>query len=168
MGMCCEKKMMIGWRNACSMKWRVQDKEEDQRGPGERLSKRTVKHVNWTEDAMDRSKWRKLTKDVRWPVWVWVGECFFWYLPTGVVPDQTPLNGCVCMYWQTLEFRCHIHFHCLQTAGLVWVDECFLWYWPTRVVPDKRPSNGCVCSAAHFRFQWRHQQSTDSPVIGIE
>jgi len=24
-----------------------------------------------------------------------VGECFFWYLPTRVVPDQRPLNGCV-------------------------------------------------------------------------
>ena len=29
-----------------SMKLRVQDKEEDQIGPGERLSERTVKHVN--------------------------------------------------------------------------------------------------------------------------
>ena len=28
------------------MKLRVQDQEEDQRGPEERLSKRTVKHVN--------------------------------------------------------------------------------------------------------------------------
>jgi len=36
-------------RNACSTKQRVQNKEEDQRGPGERLSKRTVKHVNWTQ-----------------------------------------------------------------------------------------------------------------------
>jgi len=24
-----------------------------------------------------------------------VGECFFWYRPTRVVPDQGPLNGCV-------------------------------------------------------------------------
>ena len=23
-----------------------------------------------------------------------MGECFFWYLPTRVVPDQRPLNGC--------------------------------------------------------------------------
>ena len=29
-----------------SMKLRVQDKEEDQIGPGERLFERTVKHVN--------------------------------------------------------------------------------------------------------------------------
>ena len=33
-------------RNAWSMKLRVQDQEEDQRGPGERLYERTVKHVN--------------------------------------------------------------------------------------------------------------------------
>jgi len=26
-----------------------------------------------------------------------VGECFFWYWPTRVVPDQRPLNGCVCV-----------------------------------------------------------------------
>jgi len=29
-----------------------------------------------------------------------VGECFFWYRPTRVVPDQRPLNGpvCVCVH----------------------------------------------------------------------
>jgi len=46
---------------------------------------------------MDRSKWRKLIKDVRWPGWVWVGECFFWYRPTRVVLDQRPSNCCVCV-----------------------------------------------------------------------
>ena len=30
------------------------------------------------EDAMDRCKWRKVIKEVRWPRWVWAGECFFW------------------------------------------------------------------------------------------
>ena len=49
MGMCCVKKMMTVWRTAWSMKLSVQDQEEDQRKPGERLSKRTVKHVNWTQ-----------------------------------------------------------------------------------------------------------------------
>ena len=74
----------------------VQGQEEDQRGPGERLSERTVKLVNWTkEDAMDRCKWRKMIKDVRWSGWVWVGECFFWYWPTRVVSDKRLLNGCV-------------------------------------------------------------------------
>jgi len=26
-----------------------------------------------------------------------MGECFFWYQPTRVVPDKRPLNGCVCV-----------------------------------------------------------------------
>ena len=34
--------------------------------------------------------------------WVWVGECFFWYRLTRVVPDKWPLNGrvfvCVCVW----------------------------------------------------------------------
>jgi len=47
---------------------------------------------------MDHSRWRKLIKDVWWWGWVWVGECFFWYRPTWVVPDNThththPFNG---------------------------------------------------------------------------
>ena len=31
-----------------------------------------------------------------------MGECFFWYWPTRVVPDQRPLNGrccCVMLLW---------------------------------------------------------------------
>ena len=50
------------------MKLRVQDQGEDQRGPGKRLSERTVKHVQCTlnkEDAVDRCKWRKAIKEVR-------------------------------------------------------------------------------------------------------
>ena len=43
------KEDMIGWRNVWSMKLRVQDQEEDQRGPGESLYERTVKHVKWTK-----------------------------------------------------------------------------------------------------------------------
>ena len=26
-----------------------------------------------------------------------MGECFFWYRPTRVVPDKRQLNGCVCV-----------------------------------------------------------------------
>jgi len=29
-----------------------------------------------------------------------VGEFSFWYRPTCVVPDQRPLNGCVCVYFK--------------------------------------------------------------------
>ena len=28
-----------------------------------------------------------------------MGECFFWYWPTRVVPDQRPLNGRCCYYY---------------------------------------------------------------------
>ena len=45
---------------------------------------------------MDRCNWRKVIKEARWSGWVWVGECFFWYRPTRVVPDQRPLNGRCC------------------------------------------------------------------------
>ena len=45
MGMCCEKKTMIGLRNVWSMKWRIPDQEVDERGLGERLYKKTAKHI---------------------------------------------------------------------------------------------------------------------------
>ena len=48
------------------------------------------------EHAIDRTRWRKLIKDVRWSEWVWVGECFFWYWPTQVVPDKGPLKKRLC------------------------------------------------------------------------
>ena len=55
------------------------------------------------EDAMDRCRWRKVIKEARWSGWVWVGECFFWYWPTRVVPDERPLNGrCCCVVVQLL------------------------------------------------------------------
>jgi len=42
-----------------------------------------------------------------------VGECFFWYRPTRVVPDKRPLNGwvCVCVpsLWRTLLECSHVH-----------------------------------------------------------
>ena len=87
------KMTMTAWRNVWSMKLRVQDQGEDQRRPGKRLYMRTVKHISWIEDAMDRCKWRKVIKEARWSGWVRVGECFFWYRPTRVVLDQRPLNG---------------------------------------------------------------------------
>ena len=97
MGMCCEKMMIIGWRNAWSMKLRVQDQGEDQRGPGKIVlwEDCQARKLNKT-DAVVHCKWRKVIKEVRWPGWVWASECFFWYGPTRVVPDKRPLNGCCC------------------------------------------------------------------------
>ena len=35
-----------------------------------------------------------------------MGECFFWYRPTQVVPDQRPLNGrCCCCIRQSTSIR---------------------------------------------------------------
>jgi len=61
-----------------------------------------------------------MIKEARWSGWVWVGECFLWYRPTRVVPDQRPLNGrccCCCMLllpefsykelWGTMEGSLH-------------------------------------------------------------
>jgi len=89
--------MMIGWRND----------EYEVEGPRPRgRPKRTWREVVREdcqarklnkEDAIDHCKWRKVIKDVRSSGWVWVGECFFWYQPTRVVPNKRPLNGCVCV-----------------------------------------------------------------------
>ena len=35
-------------------------------------------------------------------------ECFFWYWPTRVVPDQGPLNGCVVVVWQLSSVLCEM------------------------------------------------------------
>ena len=70
------------------------------------------------EDAMDRCKWRKMIKDVRWSGCVWVGECFFWYRPTRIVPDKRPLNGCVILCVCVLCLRVRI-------VLTVFIDELF-------------------------------------------
>jgi len=48
MGMCCEKKTLIGWRNVWNMRWRATDQEVDQRGHGKTLCKNIAKHIIWT------------------------------------------------------------------------------------------------------------------------
>ena len=95
------------------------------------------------EDAMDRCKWRKVIKDVRWPGWVWVGECFFWYRPTRVVPDQRLLNGCVCVCV------------CVPTAVWDWLCEN-LYFQPFSVKTESksyirpRQNNLLFCSACKY------------------
>ena len=62
MGMCCEKKTLTGSRNVWSMRSRAPDQEVDQRGLGEVVQKDCqVRKLN-REDAMDRSRWKKLIK----------------------------------------------------------------------------------------------------------
>jgi len=89
-----KKKIMIGWR-----KYEVEGPRP--RGRPKRTWREFVEKdcrariLN--KDALDRSRWWKLIKDVWWPGWVWMSECFFWYWPTRVVSDKRPLNGCVCV-----------------------------------------------------------------------
>jgi len=56
-----------------------------------------------TEDAMDRSKWRKLIRDIRWSGLVWVGE--FLLVPAYLgSPGSMAVKRfvCVCvLYWAT-------------------------------------------------------------------
>ena len=111
--------------------WVKKCKEYEVEGPRPRgRPKRTLREVVREdcqarkmnkEDAIDCCKWRKMIKDVRWSGRVWVGECFFWYRPTRVVPDQRPLNGCVC------------------------VCVC-VWYRLTQVVLEKTLLDGCSSS----------------------
>jgi len=51
----------IDWMKKC-MEYEAPDQEVDQRGLGERLCKKIVKHVLNREDAMDRSRWKKMIK----------------------------------------------------------------------------------------------------------
>jgi len=84
------KKTLIGWRNVWNMRWRAPDQEVDQRGHEERLCKKDCQAHNLNrEDAMDHGRWKKLIK-IGWSGW-WVGECFFWYRLTRVVPDKGPV-----------------------------------------------------------------------------
>ena len=151
MGMCCEKMMMIGWRNAWSMKLRVQGQEKDQRGPGEVVQEDCQARKLNKEDAMDRCKWRKMINDVRWSGWVWVGECFFWYRPTRVVPDKRTLNGCVCVCVcqpNYLDFH-RTDFHAVFTGRFRYGCRWTIW---TSIFTFSRD----VAMATHFCFLQFH------------
>ena len=45
MGMCCEKKTLIGWRNVWNIRWWAPDQEVDQWEHGKRLCKKIAKHI---------------------------------------------------------------------------------------------------------------------------
>jgi len=89
------------------------------------------------EDAVDRCKWRKVIKEARWSGWVWVGECFFWYQPTRVVPDQRLLNSRCCCCCSSVQFPL-VLWHCwlslrksIQLVKIMWwgvgVVICLEW-----------------------------------------
>jgi len=59
---------------------------------------------------MEKADW-----DDWWPRWVWVGECFFWYQLTRVVPDKLHRAVkwlCVCAYVRVCVCAyVHVHVH---------------------------------------------------------
>jgi len=93
MGVCCEKKIVIGLSTVCSMKLRVPDPEVDQRGLWERSCKKTVKYVKWTGGMLwivvDGGSWLRMIDDHDRFEWV-----NFFYRLTWVVPNKWPKNGC--------------------------------------------------------------------------
>ena len=106
---------------------------------------------------MDRCKWRKMIKEARWSGWVWVGECFFWYRPTRVVPDQRPLNGRCCCCCVGAVIYLQRGADCLHMVQLMPLPSpnpiisCLnksrpylpFWHRLTQIVLEKRPLNGC-------------------------
>ena len=124
MGMCYEKMMMIGWRNAWSMKLRVQDQGEDQRGPGKRLFERTVKHViriKRMPGPLQMEKGDKGSTSTRMGVSGWM----FLLVPAYPgVPDKRPLNGCCCCWWVFLNrYSCvaYKRLYCDYKYHLSWI-----------------------------------------------
>jgi len=83
-----DKTTLIGWRNVWITRWRAPDQEVDKRGHGEVVQKDCQARNLNRQDAMDHGRWKKLIK-IGWSGW-WVGECFFWYRLTRVVPDKGP------------------------------------------------------------------------------
>jgi len=51
-------------------------------------------------------------RDIWWPRWMWVGECFFWYWLTRVVADKIHRAIkwlCVCLLVQNIHIRIRQH-----------------------------------------------------------
>ena len=53
-----------------------------------------------------------------------MGECFFWYRPTRVVPDKRPLNGCMCVCTYPMWYIRYVgHLYMLSHSCY----DCELW-----------------------------------------
>ena len=90
MGICREKKILIGWTNVWSTKQRASGQEVDERLPGERLRKRTALRVNWTR----RMLWIIVDEVGKGWLMIRMGVSGWMFL---LVLDKRPLNGCVCV-----------------------------------------------------------------------
>jgi len=82
-----KRRHWFGWRNVWNMRSRAADRGRPKRMGREVVQKDWQAHNLNREDAMYRSRWKKLIKVGWWSGW-WVGKCFFWYQLTRVVPDK--------------------------------------------------------------------------------
>jgi len=123
-----------------------------------------------------------------------VSGCFFWYRPTRVVPDQRPLNGCVCVCaWPSfLELLCveldsvkgeglrktdafpvARPSHCSVIGGYLvhpltaWLSG-LIWYWCT--VSLTQSTSGSTQpgeSPLTVHVLWHHHWHCNSPSWGM-
>jgi len=104
---------------------------------------------------MDHCKWRKVIKEARWSGWVWVGECFFWYRPTRVVPDQRPLKKVVVVVVLPL-----VYYHCYSSVGVcccsAWVKET---WWAAQISCTSSPR---ICRRLGLRASGHRQVTSQS------
>jgi len=98
-----------------------------------------------------------------------VGECFFWYRPTRVVPDKRLLNGCVCVVVCVVVCKClrktFSHAHPSRSNdrdGCARVNVFFSGSGSPGVVRDRRPLSGSVCVTDGDMFQ-----ITETHLIGL-
>ena len=128
MGICCEKKTLIGWRNVWNMRWRASDQEVDQRGHGQRLCKKNRQSRNLNrEDAVNRGRWKKLIKIGWWSGW-WVGV--FLLVPAHPVsPGQRAVKRLL---------RCYTNMSLVKTFK-------FSWSWRATDVGQRWTINRATC-----------------------
>jgi len=114
------------------------------------VEKNSQAHKLNKEDAVDRSRWRKMIKHVWWSGWLWVGECFFWYQPTHIVSDKEPLNGWVhvCL-WACLLYLRSLWLKPFSCGFLHWVDVGWCYHWLVYKV---------FCVHCRLQTQTRHSQ----------
>ena len=107
------------------------------------------------EDAVDRSRWRKLIKDVWWPGWVWVGECFFWYRPTWVLPDNGPLNGCTCVCVFHASWSFAVNLRVWFVVHRLWMLTVTWRQWPTFTISIPACSSTAPLSTSVWVCDWK-------------
>ena len=107
------------------------------------------------EDAMDRSRWRKL-KDVWWSRWMWVGECYFWYRLARVVQYKGLLNSCVCVRVCVIMFNAVCHLVLLYACSTDVLS--FFLFSPLQHPAFKVTSNTLPAGWAWTVFSWMPQR----------